>query len=196
MRTEICMIIPAAGQSRRHPPNKLLVRLGKNTVIEKTVSTFIDFSMDVVIVVGYQMEKMKPILKKRFGNRIRIVENPRYKTGLASSIRAAILAAGHDYSYWGFCNGDKPFISRNTAGFLLNELREKHPLILAPSYENKIGHPIFFSTSLKKELLSITGDIGGREILQNHFEEVLRIPVDDEGVVTDMDRYLENYHAS
>ena len=38
----ISLIIPAAGLSRRHPPNKLLLPLEGETVIQRSVARFIE----------------------------------------------------------------------------------------------------------------------------------------------------------
>ncbi|MBC8174492.1 MAG: nucleotidyltransferase family protein [Candidatus Marinimicrobia bacterium] len=194
MSKKISMIIQAAGLSRRQPPNKLLMKLGTETVIEKTVTAFVNFPLEIIVVLGYKMEKLKPILTMQFADKITIVENPYYHKGMASSIHTGIRAAGRDCDYYGFCNGDKPFIQRKTISNLLKELEEKTPTILIPVYQYRIGHPNFFSATLRDELLATTGEIGGRQIFRDHKDSALSISVEDKGVVLDMDQYLENEH--
>ena len=188
---KITMIIPAAGLSRRHPPNKLLIEMKGGTVIENTVSSFVDFPLDIIVVTGYQKDRISSVLSDKFGERIRIVENPKYNTGMASSLKMGINRIGIDYDYYGFCNGDKPFIAKDTVSNLLETLNLKKPAILAPSYRNQTGHPAFFAASLRSELLNLQGEIGGREVMKNYKQDTLIHPVDDEGVILDMDRYLE-----
>lgn len=191
----IAIIIPAAGMSKRQPPNKLLLRLKDRTVIETTVECFIDEPVDIFVVIGHQKSQLRTLLNQRFGNRITIIENPRFKTGMASSLKAALVDISVETRYIGVCPGDKPFIAARTIRRLIDKLTTKNPLILAPSYEEAIGHPVFFAISLKAELAAISGDEGGRSVMQKHLEETTIIPVPDAGVVRDMDAHLENHRA-
>jgi len=192
---EKCIIIPAAGLSSRHPPNKLLLELEGLMAIERTVSTFIDFPLDIFVVTGYQSEKMSYLLECSFGNRLTVVDNQDYRLGMSSSIKAAVRALKQEYGYIGICPGDKPFIQKTTIADMLDTLDEELPLIAAPFYDNRRGHPCFFSGKLKKDLLNITGDMGGREIAAEFRKQVLEIQVDDEGTILDLDRYLEGGHV-
>lgn len=192
---EKCIIIPAAGLSSRQPPNKLLLEFEGMTAIERTVSTFIDFPLDIFVVTGYQGEKTSFLLESSFGNRVTMVDNPDYELGMSSSIKAAVRALKQEYGYIGICPGDKPFIKKTTIATIIDTLDEELPLIAAPFFDNRMGHPCFFSDKLKKDLLNITGDMGGREIVAEYREQVLEIHVDDEGTILDLDRYLEGGHV-
>ena len=183
------LIITAAGLSQRQPPNKLLLPLGHKTVIETTVGNFINTNMDFAVVTGYQREKIEHLLTTRFGDRIKIVHNPDYASGLASSIKAGMTINTEKSDYWCFCNGDKPFIKPATIELLITELEHRKPQIMVPTYQDRPGHPTFFSADFTPELLALTSDTGARDIIQRQRREVLFIPVDDEGVALDMDRY-------
>ncbi|MFH1852457.1 MAG: nucleotidyltransferase family protein [Candidatus Neomarinimicrobiota bacterium] len=186
------LIITAAGLSRRHPPNKLLLPSGNRTVIETTVWSFIDSNMGITVVTGHQWEKIKPLLNRRFGDRITIVYNPDFATGLTSSIKAGLTNTSGEPDYWAFCNGDKPFIQPATIEFLLAELERIKPLILVPTFSERMGHPTFFSSELTPELLALSGDNGAREIILRHGNAVRYVPVNDAGVALDMDSYLDS----
>ena len=189
---KICMIITAAGMSTRQKRNKLLIRSNDETIIEKTINNFLKNNLNIFIVVGHQKELMIPILENRFGNDINIVENKEYYSGLASSLKAGLAAAGDSYDYFGFCNGDKPYIKIKTIESLLNYLDENKPIVLMPLYQEQSGHPIFFSKKLIDEFELISGDMGGREIIKNHPDVLTYLPVNDVGVILDMDKYLQN----
>lgn len=188
---KICVIITAAGMSTRQKENKLLIRSCNETIIEKTINTFLNNDLDIFVIVGYQMELILPILTDRFRNNIQIVENKNYKSGIASSLKAGIAAAGESYDYFGFCNGDKPFIEVKTVKILLKYLIENKPLILAPIYQEQSGHPTFFSNEFIKYFGLISGDTGGREVIKKHPEAVTYLPINDEGIIMDMDMYLK-----
>ena len=194
--SKLQLIITAAGLSQRQPPNKLLLPLGNKTVIETTVGNFIDTKMDITVVTGHQQEKIELLLGQRFANRITIVYNPDYETGLASSVTAGLKNNPVEPDYWCFCNGDKPFIKPATIENLLAELERSKPAIMIPAFHDQIGHPTFFAAGFKTELMQLRSDTGGREILKRHGRDVLFVPVDDEGIVLDMDRYFNRQDKS
>lgn len=193
--TKKCLIIPAAGLSSRHPPNKLLLDLEGMTAIERTVSTFIDFPLDIYVITGYQSDKTSALLNRKFGDLITVIDNPHYELGMSSSIKAALRVLNREYSYFGICPGDKPFILPATVAKMLDALDRELPWLAAPFYHDRMGHPCFFAAGLKPGLLAVTGDMGGREIIRNYPDRLLKIRVNDEGIIMDLDRYLDGSHV-
>ncbi len=187
----ISLIIPAAGLSRRHPPNKLLLPLEGETVIQRSVARFIEAPCEILVILGHQAERLERCLSECYGDRVRLVRNPRYREGLASSLRAGILAARGEADYLAFCGGDRPFIRHDTVIRLFDRVAELRPRILRPVCEGRPGQPCFFSAEFRSELLELEGDTGGRRVLERHAEETLEVEVEDRGTVRDMDRYLE-----
>jgi len=165
--------------------------LNDRPVIVETISTFIGLGIEIFVIVGYQKSLIERALSSIYSDELRILSNPDYKSGMSTSIKAAMQKIGNNYDYFGFSNGDMPFILTETVSTLMEELQINQPLILAPSYRNRTGHPVFFRSDLKDELNAISGDVGGREVIKNHQSELRTVPVADEGVVTDMDYYLE-----
>ncbi len=188
----ICMIVTAAGMSTRHGKNKLLIRSCNDTTIEKTINNLLNNRLDIFVIVGHQKELIVPILTDRFGNDIQIVENEDYKSGIASSLKAGITAAGECYDYYGFCNGDKPFIKVKTIENILKYLKDNEPKILVPMYQEISGHPTFFSKEFVNDFSLIYGDTGGREVIKKYPGDVTYLPINDEGIIMDMDKYLQD----
>lgn len=189
---KISMIITAAGMSTRQGKNKLLIRLCNETIIEKTINNFLNNNLDIFVIVGYQKELIVPIITDRFRNDIQIIENKDYKSGIASSLKAGIRAAGDGYDYYGFCNGDKPFINVKTVEIILKYIVENKPSILVPIYQEQSGHPTFFSKEFIKDFSLISGDTGGREVIEKYSNAVTYLPINDEGIILDMDKYLKD----
>jgi molybdenum cofactor cytidylyltransferase len=187
-----CMIITAAGMSTRQKQNKLLIRSCNETIIEKTINNFLNNNLDIFVIVGHQKELMIPILEHRFGNDIQIIENKDYKNGIASSLNAGIAAAGKSYDYFGFCNGDKPFIKVKTIEIILKYLVDKKPSILVPIYQKESGHPTIFSKEYINDFNLVSGDTGGREIIKKYPSAITYLPINDDGIILDMDKYLQN----
>jgi len=186
----ICVIITAAGTSSRQNQNKLLMRSCNETIIEKTIYTFTNINVDIFVVVGHQKEELIPVIEHRFGTDINIVVNEDYKMGIASSIVKGINAGQIIYDYYGFCNGDKPFIKKKTVRSLVDYLSQKKPQILVPVFQEKVGHPTFFSREFLDDMVNLKGDIGGSQVIKKYQEKVTYLPVDDEGIILDMDKHL------
>ena len=191
----LAMIITAAGRSTRFPPNKLLEQLEDRSAIEHTVNTFVNFDLDLYVILGYQSERVRQVLEQRYGDKLIYEYNTDYHAGLSSSVVTGVRSAGRTYDYWCFCPGDKPFIQQKTIQVLLDILEDKKPLILAPHFGKKRGHPTFFSTELHPFFMATTGDIGGRQVMETFPSETLEVEVEDEGVSLDMDYYLEFENA-
>lgn len=186
----VTLIIPAAGLSNRNP-DKLLYNLdhGK-TVIETSISKFIDFPINIIVVVGHQYDKMKTVLKQTFFDRIQIINNLEYKFGIGSSLRKGVSTLSPNIDYFGFHLGDKPFIRKDTVNTIYNILIQQNPKILQPSYDGISGHPNFFSVDYKNDFLNLSEDYGGKYLIKNEIDHVMNLPLNDKGITLDMDEYL------
>jgi len=184
------MIITAAGRSTRFPPNKLMETIAGMTCIEHTVKTFVGLNLDIYVVLGHESDRVQKTLSARYDDDLSFVYNSKFEIGLSSSVISGIQAAGKAYDYWGFCPGDKPFIQPETVDELMRKLELKKPMILAPYFMKQVGHPIFFSSELAPSFLQLTGDTGGRQLLETYHSETLGVNVSDRGVGIDMDHYL------
>ncbi len=190
----LALIIPAAGLSSRQPPNKLLLGLDERSVIEQTISNLVDFPGEIYLVLGYMAEEILALIEP-YEDQVNIVMNPDFESGLSSSIKIGVDAAGSDLDYWCFCPGDKPFITLDTFYALFYVLRETMPDILIPRFKQHPGHPTFFSTLLKDAFRELEGDAGGRQIISRTGIDPAYVDVQEEGIIMDMDRYLEEEHG-
>jgi molybdenum cofactor cytidylyltransferase len=59
--------------------------------------------------------------------------------------------------------------------------------IAVPCHQGRRGHPVGFAARFVPRLRELTQDRGARGILHNNVDAVLEIPIDDAGVVTDVD---------
>lgn len=189
---KIGFIVAAAGLSRRHPPNKLLIPIQDKPVIRRTIESLLPLNLPVVAVLGHQADKVREVLRNLDSPFLQMVENDDFGKGMASSLSVGIRALPTDLDYFGFLPGDKPFISTSTIQKMVDFLSLRRPLILVPEYKTKPGHPTFFATSLRSEFLQLTGDTGGREIIAAHLGSVTSLAMDDPNIIVDMDSWLEN----
>jgi molybdenum cofactor cytidylyltransferase len=68
--------------------------------------------------------------------------------------------------------GDQPMITAEVIDTLITTFKATGKRIVAPLYEGKRGSPVLFDASLFPELLQVSGDEGGRIVLEHHPQDV------------------------
>lgn len=189
LRNELALILLAGGYSSRMKAFKPLLPLGDSTVIETAIDTFLYVGIkNIIVVIGYQAEKLKPILNKKG---IQWVYNERYSEGMYSSILAGISALPTDVKGFFLLPSDMPLIKRQTIEKICEAYSVTNADLLYPVFRGRRGHPPLISASLFTELLMYDGSKGLKGILAKYREHALHIEVEDEGIHLDMDTYEE-----
>jgi molybdenum cofactor cytidylyltransferase len=116
-----------------------------------------------------------------------VMESERCREGIGASLAAAVAATG-DADAWIVALGDMPFIRPATIEAVRAQL-ELGALIAAPVHgvSGERGHPVGFASTLRDELQSLRGDLGARSLIQRHHDELVPVPVDDAGILVDID---------
>jgi molybdenum cofactor cytidylyltransferase len=70
----------------------------------------------------------------------------------------------------------------------------KEPFIVRPCYEKTLGHPVFFGHVEKQLFLQVTGDHGAKQMM-NLIDHHIHVPVDDKGVILDIDT-VDDYRSA
>jgi len=177
-------IILAAGTSSRLGFNKLTVTIDGESVIRRSVKAFIVEGIHKVIVVtGHNHQKIEQELE---GLEVNLINNPHYKEGMSTSVKAAIpFLEGADVLL--FHLGDKPFITSNSITAILNKYMVSKPRIIAPLYDGKTGHPVLIEAALlREEIGMLCGDSGLREVIEKYRRDVVFIE-GNEGNLFDLD---------
>ena len=181
-------VILAAGKSARMGEAKLLLRLGESTVLGQTLAHVRAASVDeVVIVLGASAEAIRKQLAAEVLRETRVVVNPEYETGMASSLRVGLAALGSDVDAAVIVLGDQPFVRPATIDRIIEEYRRTGAEIVIPMYEGARGNPVLLDRSLFREAMALEGDVGCRAIFTKHAEGVVYLEVDDSGVLLDID---------
>jgi molybdenum cofactor cytidylyltransferase len=186
----ISAIILAAGRSERMSRLKQLMPWQQSTVLEQTVDNFLGSKAnEVIVVVGYRAEEVRRVLA---GKPVRWVINPDYEQGMSASIIAGLSLVDDQTQAVMLALGDQPLINSQTISRLIDEFSGCDKGIVIPTYRGRRGHPVIFALTYKEQLLQLKGDVGGRQIIARHPEDVLEVAVDCEGVCIDIDT-VENY---
>jgi molybdenum cofactor cytidylyltransferase len=178
-------ILLAAGESKRMGEPKQLMPLGQSTILEQVIDNLLSSAVnEVIVVLGYRAEAMIKTIAPR---PVKLVINPDYQQGISTSIIAGLNMISSQAEAVILALGDQPFVSSQTINRLIDEFFSHDKGIALPTYQGKRGHPIIFNIRYKPELLKLKGDVGGREIIKHHPDDILEIAVDSAGVITDID---------
>jgi len=86
-----------------------------------------------------------------------------------------------------FIMGDQPFISKSTVNRIICEAASNPGCIIVPRSGDRTGSPVFFPIDFREELLSLSGDTGGRSIYRKHPDSVRFVEVAREIELLDAD---------
>ncbi|MGL4576242.1 MAG: nucleotidyltransferase family protein [Burkholderiaceae bacterium] len=114
--------------------------------------------------------------------------------GMGDVIAQAVRQTFSD-SGWLIAPADMPCIRKTTYAALVRALTQPggNAIIAAPFSGEQRGHPVGFATSVRNDLIALTGDTGARSVLERH--AVTRIAVDDPGILLDIDSPGDLYAA-
>jgi molybdenum cofactor cytidylyltransferase len=102
--------------------------------------------------------------------------------GMGDSIAAAVRAT-RDAEGWLVLPGDLPLVRPQTLQAVAAALAGKE--VVVPVFDGARGHPVAFAAACGAALAALSGPKGAAAVMQAH--RVTELPVDDEGVVTDID---------
>jgi molybdenum cofactor cytidylyltransferase len=185
----VAAIILAAGKSTRMGEAKQLLRLGESTVLGRTIenvrrSAVVD---EIVLVLGASAEAIRGQLPASLLEGLKVVVNPAYEQGMASSLRAGLSALDSQIGAALIVLADQPFVRPETLDQLGREHRRTRAQIVIPSYQDRRGNPVLLDRSVFAEVMALQGDIGCRAIFGSHTERTVRLEVEDQGILLDID---------
>jgi len=185
MQPMLSAILLAAGESKRMGALKQLMPLGESTLLEQAVDNLLNSSVDeTIVVVGHKAEEITQAIASR---PVKIMFNHNYPQGMSTSIIAGLILVDPKSQAVILALGDQPLVESQTINQLIDAFNSHDKGIAVPTHRGKRGHPIIFAIRYKAELLELKGDIGGREIIKNHPDDVLEVAVDSESVISDID---------
>lgn len=177
-------IVLAAGYSSRANAFKMTLPLGQLSVLEQTISKFDGICTKVIVVAGFQAEMIQAEIakmnqKNTYSFQLKFVFNENFNQGMFSSIQRGCHEINAQSFF--FTPGDCPLVKKDT----IHQLAQHQGDVVIPSFLYKGGHPIKLSSEVKQKILETHPESNLREVL--NFYEKTYIPVDDQGVIMDID---------
>jgi molybdenum cofactor cytidylyltransferase len=191
-RRRVAAVVLAAGRSARMGQVKQLLPLGDGTVLEQTLASVRSAGVDeVVLVLGCEAEAIRRQLPAEALDRVQVVINPEYESGMASSLRAGLAAVGPEAEAALIVLGDQPFVRAGTIRQIIEQYWVSSSAsgaeIVIPFYQRQRGNPVLLGRRLFPEAMALTGDTGCRAIFGRHPELIAQVEVDDPGILIDID---------
>jgi len=183
----ISAIVLAAGEAKRMGQAKLLLPWQGKTILEHVLDQLLHSKVDeIILVLGHEAKQMR---EKIPAQGIKIAINPDYQEGMSASLRQGLMIIDEKAEAFLVVLGDQPGISKEIINQLIQAFHHpRHPKgIILPTYRGIRGHPVLFSSQYRKEVLKLKGDVGGRQILKDHPEEILELEMNTDAVLYDLD---------
>jgi len=185
MMVSVSALVLAAGKSERMGRPKQLMPFGTSTIVEQTIDNLLLSDVnDIIVVLGYKAEEVREKIADR---PVRITFNRAYQRGLSTSIVAGLNLVDEKSQAIMIALADQPVIDSKTINRLMKVFRSHDKGIAIPTYQGRRGHPVIFSIKYKEEFFRLKGDIGGRQIIREHPDDILEVAVDSEAINTDID---------
>lgn len=167
--------------------DKLILDFGGIPIVERVIKAIQESCVDEIIIV-YRKDAIREIALR---NDIKTVFNNKAELGQSQSVKLGIRSSSKKTDGFMFFVGDQPFLNSMTINKLIKVFKEGNHPIVVPKYNGKKGNPVIFSSIFKDELLNITGDQGGKNIIMNNYDKVKFVEFGNEAIGKDIDRWDE-----
>lgn len=179
-------LLLAAGRSRRmgEGRNKLMLPTPLGPLV-RCAARSLDLAMGrdrIIAVVGHEADLVTGALEGYVG---RSVHNPDYDLGMASSLRAGLMAAPREWEGVFIMLGDMPFVRpqslRDLAAAFLGPAD-----VVVPMVGQQQGNPVVWGRAHWPQLCALEGDSGARSLLAKA-TQAQWVTLEDPGLCRDVD---------
>jgi molybdenum cofactor cytidylyltransferase len=187
----IAAIILAGGASTRMGiPKALLPDPDGRPFVARLVRTFAAAGIgDLIVVTGGQHDAIATTLEAdQLPVHPTVVRNPDPSRGQLSSLWIGLAAASRpDLESILVTPVDIPMVRATTVQRVVEAWKENRRPVVRPAVGTRHGHPVLFDRAVFDELRGAPLEGGARVVVHAHIDEVMDVPVDDEGCLVDVD---------
>ncbi|MGP1411084.1 MAG: NTP transferase domain-containing protein [Peptoanaerobacter stomatis] len=179
----ITCIIMASGLSKRMGKNKLLLQFKEKEIFKYVLDAvnLSDISQRIVVSSYDEILNYAEGLKD-----FKTVKNSENSLGQSKSISLGVNNSN-------ICDGfmflpcDMPFMTYSFINDICSFFYQDTKCITVPRIDKKNSMPTIFPYSLKADLLNISGDVGGREIIRSNPKIIRYIDIENPLLLQDID---------
>lgn len=187
----VAAVVLAAGRSSRMgAANKLTAELHGTPLVSRAVDAALaSRAAPVVVVTGHAAEDVRRALADR---PIVFIHNPDHARGLSTSLRAGLASLGTGFEGAMICLGDMPLLHAGHLDAVIEAFEASgKKQVIVPVHAGRSGNPVLWPADCFDELARLTGDVGGRSLLDALGDRVRTVPISDDGVLVDVDTEAE-----
>ena len=184
-------VLLAAGAGRRFGGPKLLQRLddGRPMAVAAARNLLAGVGRALAVVRPEDRELARVLAREG----LEVVPCAQADGGMGLSLACGVRASA-DAHGWVIALADMPYILPATVIEVVRCLR-RGAVLAAPEYRGQRGHPVGLARAFLEPLLALDGDAGARAVLEQHGAQLVTFPVDDPGVLIDIDTRSDLRHA-
>ncbi len=179
-------VILAAGTSTRMGTVKQLLQLDDRPLLQHVLDNVRASGVkEIILVLGFAAEAIRQEIDAQ---NVTVVINQSYQQGMGTSLKAGLSAVDPQAEAALIILADQPFLRPATLNQLIAEHQRSKAQIVIPTYRGFRGNPVLLDRSVFPEVMALNGDMGCRAIFGDHMEGIVKVPVDDVGILLDIDR--------
>ena len=180
---QLSILIPAAGDSQRLGQSKQLVRYKTGTLILNAVNTAHSIApREIIVVTGANAKTVKDAVQQ---TRVRWIHNSNWSAGMGSSTAtgAAIISPQAAGVMILLC--DQWRLQTHDLCSIAETWQENPERIVCAQADGQNMPPVIFPANCFNRLQALDGDIGARDILEDHPEMLTSVAL--QNAVFDLD---------
>jgi molybdenum cofactor cytidylyltransferase len=167
-------ILLAAGTSSRMGSNKLLFELEGESILRRAAKRALAGGLSpLLVVLGHESNKAARELD---GLPCKWALNPLYEQGINSSLKSGIMAVPPQARAAMVLLADMPFVTPEMIAAMIDRYRTTQAPLVISDYDGVNAPPMVYDRSLFNELLMMTGEGCGRQVVKRHREEAEVVP--------------------
>lgn len=197
-KSNIALVIMAAGASSRMGQPKQLLNWGDNSLISHSIKTAQNTnSKDIIVVLGANFDT---IIKNIKHYKITVLNNKAWELGLGESIACAanyVLNLKTNIDGLLLVLADQPLIDSKHLNKMIQSFEVNTNQIIATSYGKEVtGVPVLFDSLYFETLSKLTGDEGAKSILKKYQKKVIALELEFENLDIDSKEDYNNLHKN
>jgi guanine deaminase len=175
---KIALVLTAAGSSKRFGSDKLAYPIDGKPMLLHALELYDRlrdrFVSRTVVLKAGTSDRRTAAERMEY----RVAENPNPERGMASSVVIGTeQAMKSDPDGILYAVGDQPRVTEKTVNALLDTFEKDPTRIVAPVANGRRGNPVLFPKDLFGELLKLTGDVGGSQVIAKHRGRLVTVEV-------------------
>jgi molybdenum cofactor cytidylyltransferase len=162
----ISAVVLAAGEATRFGRTKQVEVVRGKPLVQHAVDAAVEAGLDeILVVLGHDAEVVEGAV--RLPSRGRVVPNPMFASGIASSLAAGLRAADGASDAAVVLLADQPGVTASHVRMLVDAFEHRASPIVRLRFRSGPG-PALLSRSVWAEAEALGGDDGARVLMQRH----------------------------